>query len=131
MRTLVNATFTQNQNDANAKNAPALGVKVHAIVRCLSFLKPSRFCLSDIQSRMSHLKSVAPFWHLSFRPSLADTHSQNPRNDLLFLRFCSTCRRADTHRQIGSTKPDPNLSAKSVKLFLRDPYSLDVMASIG
>jgi hypothetical protein len=54
-----------------------------------------------------------PFWHLSFRRSLADTHSQKPRNSLLFLRFCS----------IGSTKSHPNLSAKSAKLFLREPLS--------
>jgi hypothetical protein len=56
-------------------------------------------------------KNNLPFWHLSFRPSLADTHSQNPRNSLLFLWFCS----------IGSTKSNRNLSAKSAKLFLREP----------
>jgi hypothetical protein len=44
---------------------------------------------------------------------LADTHSQNPRNSLLFLWFCS----------IGSTKSNPNLSAKSAKLFLREPLA--------
>jgi hypothetical protein len=44
---------------------------------------------------------------------LADTHSQNPRNSLLFLWFWS----------IGSAKPNRNLSAKSAKLFLREPLA--------
>ncbi len=38
-------------------------------------------------------------------------HSQNPRNSSLFLWFCS----------LGSAKPEPNPSANSAKLFLREP----------
>jgi hypothetical protein len=38
-------------------------------------------------------------------------YSQNPRNSQLFLWFCS----------LGSAKPEPNLSANSAKLFLREP----------
>ncbi len=51
-------------------------------------------------------KNNFPFSHLSFRPSLPDPHSQNPRNSTLFLWFCS----------IGSNKSNPNLSANSAKL---------------
>ncbi len=40
-------------------------------------------------------------------------HSQIPRNSSLFLRFCS----------IGSAKSEPNLSANSANLFLREPLS--------
>jgi len=56
-------------------------------------------------------KNNFPFSHLSFGLSLADTHSQNPRNSLLFLWFCS----------IESTKCNLNLSANSAKLFLAEP----------
>ena len=38
-------------------------------------------------------------------------HFQNPRNSPLFLWICS----------FGSAKPEPNLNANSVKLFLREP----------
>jgi hypothetical protein len=40
-------------------------------------------------------------------------HSQNPRNSSLFLWFCS----------FGSAKSEPNLSANSAKLFLREPLA--------
>ena len=43
-------------------------------------------------------------------------HSQNPRNSSLFLWFCS----------LGSAKPEPNPSANSAKLFLREPLGLSV-----
>ena len=59
-------------------------------------------------------KNNLTFWHLSFRPSLADTHSQNPRNSLLFLWLCS----------IGSTKSNPNLSAKSAIYFCASPKKI-------
>ena len=36
-----------------------------------------------------------------------------PRNSSLFLWFCS----------LGSAKPEPNLSANSAKLFLREPLT--------
>ena len=38
-------------------------------------------------------------------------HSQNPQNSSLLLWFCS----------FGSAKSEPNLSANSAKLFLREP----------
>ena len=66
-------------------------------------------------------KNNLTFWHLSFRPPLADTHSQNPQNSLLLLWFCS----------IGSTKSNPNLSAKSAKLFLREPQGHGCGSSMG
>ena len=56
------------------------------------------------------LKNNLAFWHLSFRPSWADLQSQNPQNNQLLLWFCS----------IRSTQSDPNLSAKSAKLFLSE-----------
>jgi len=59
------------------------------------------------------VKNNLPFWHLSFRPSLADFHSQNPRNSWLFLWFCS----------IRSANSNPNLSANSAKLFLTKPLA--------
>jgi hypothetical protein len=60
---------------------------------------------------MGSPKNNFPFSHLSFRPPLADTNSQNPRNSLLFLWFCS----------FASTKSNPNLSANSANLFLGEP----------
>jgi len=49
------------------------------------------------------ISASAHLWSIS--------HSQNPRNSLLFLWFHS----------LESAKPEPKLSANSVKLFLREP----------
>jgi hypothetical protein len=57
-------------------------------------------------------KNNLAFLHPDFTISLTDLQSQNPRNSLLCLRFCS----------IRSTKSHPNPSVKSAKLFLREPY---------
>ncbi|MBW1676127.1 MAG: type I restriction enzyme HsdR N-terminal domain-containing protein [Deltaproteobacteria bacterium] len=65
------------------------------------------------EKRIRSAKNNFPFSHLSFGLSLADTHSQNPRNSLLFLWLCS----------IESTKSNPNLSANSAKLFFAEPLA--------
>jgi len=67
-------------------------------------------CLFRAKDRGS-LRNNLAFLHLSFRPSLATAQSQSPRNSSLFLWLYS----------IAATKPDPNLSVNSAKLFLCEP----------
>jgi hypothetical protein len=76
------------------------------------------------KERLKVLPGITGLWQLRARATItshfyisASAHlwlipqSQNPRNSQLFLWFCS----------LGSAKPEPNLSANSAKLFLREP----------
>ncbi len=70
------------------------------------WLRPLPKVSLRVRAKITSHFSILASAHLCPMP-----HSQNPRNSSLFLWFYS----------LGSAKPEPNLSANSAKLFLREP----------